>query len=915
MTFSFRIIIVFFICFGGVGFAQNDLSKKIDNINEIKVAEDRTQLFERLIENTETTKYTKEIGALFHETGRSYFQTKNYEKALFYLTKAIRVKRKLKDIRSLNKSLFFKAYIYRIQGKIEEANYICLQIINGKQSDKTTCNAYQLVAEFEADNGDFYKALEFLNEALSNKDISRNNKLKSQLSRTVIQTYSGIYAIGNDVETNKADLDIVQEHQKIIEDNIEIVAENPFNLAQTYNNLAIIYDSFSKLEAALKFYKKAQLIYQENEYIYEELGVTLNMGILYSKQKKHILANQQYQRVIDESDDTDQIANAYNSKGYYLNTKSSVEKLPFLEKAITIYSKEKAQLKNDFRLLSLSEIKETYSEQAILIYLIDLAATYVEAFKQKNEKEYLFKAKETVILIDQLVSLIRYETDTEASKLFWIKEGVNTYMLAVEICYLLDDVANAFYFMEKNKALLLQENIKTLQTKLSLNIPDEQLKREHKLHYEVLNLQTQFQKQIEDEETQQKFAAKKKEFQTFMDSMQRAYPQYIKTKEKVTIVSLESVMKKYKVQETAFVEYILHETDGYGIFYDGKTPIFFKIENVTDFQKQLESLREFMTKRDMKTKKRKEFQKIGHKVFQQLFPFDNALKRLQNKKITIIPDQTLQYIPFELLATNVTGKLSEAYLVNTIETSYLQSFSLFEQIQKKQNAPTKKLLAIAPMEFQNKELPTLESSTEIFKFFEKDTTSLILQKEQATKENFLKHRNNFEIIHLNTHGGLDSISQTPWIAFHDSNMTLNELFGLENQAELVVLDACKTNDGVNVSGEGIINLSRGFFYNGTQSVLASQWNVNEKAGNEILQTFYTELENGNSKSKALQLAKKNYLQQHEIKKNIPYYWAAFTLTGSTNAVISQSWLNTTTITIGIIMLILVFFYFRKKIFR
>ena len=32
-------------------------------------------------------------------------------------------------------------------------------------------------------------------------------------------------------------------------------------------------------------------------------------------------------------------------------------------------------------------------------------------------------------------------------------------MLAVKVCFLLDDVEKAFYFMEKNKALLLLENI------------------------------------------------------------------------------------------------------------------------------------------------------------------------------------------------------------------------------------------------------------------------------------------------------------------------------------------------------------------------------------------------------------------------------------------------------------------------
>ncbi|MGH1386859.1 CHAT domain-containing protein [Kordia sp.] len=916
MTFSLRsIFVVLFICIQSIGYAQNDdLSDSIDSINEIPKAEERIKKFKVLISDTDISKTKKEKAVLFHELARSYNKAKDYENALLYLTKAIQIKQQLKDKTSLNKSLYLKASVYQKLKQVSDAYTILLQIVHANENDKYTCNSYRKLANIERDIGDFYKALQYLNDGLLNKKLSKNADFKSLLSGGVIAIYSKIYETSFEVKEDTSDLAAVKFYQKNIEDNLDFFQSSEDKLAGIYTNLANVYDSFQELEEALKFYKKAQKIYKEIEDLYEERDVTLNIGIVYSRQKKHQLANQLYQRVIDNSDDIYQIANAYNCKGYFLNTKFADEKIPYLEKAVAICSEQKEPLNNDFQLPTLSQIKEAESEQEALTYLIDLADHYVEAFEQKKEKKYLLKAKKTVVLIDELVSLIRYETDTEASKLFWIGRGVNVYMLAVETCYLLNDIENAFYFMEKNKALLLQENIKTLQAKLALDIPKDLLEREYNLNYEVLNLQKQFLQEIDNELTQQKFATKKREFQTFMDSMQRAYPQYIKTKEKIAIVSLESVIKKYKAKETAFVEYILHETDGYGIYYDGQTLNFFKIENATEFQKQLASLRNFMTK-PLDTKERKEFRVIGHQVFQKLFPFENALKRLQNKKITIISDHTLQYIPFELLPMQTTGKLSESYLINTTEISYLQSFSLFEQIQKKQNTPTKKLLAIAPIEFQNKELPTLAGATEVFQFFKQDTTSLILQKEQATKANFLKHRNNFEIIHLNTHAGLDSLTQTPWIAFQDSNMTLNELFGLENQAELVVLDACKTNDGVNISGEGIINLSRGFFYNGTQSVLASQWNVNEKAGNEILQTFYTELENGNSKSKALQLAKKKYLQLHETEQNVPYFWAAFTLTGSTNPVTSQSWLNTTTITIGIIMLILVFFYYRKKIFR
>lgn len=914
MNVPLKIICLFCTCFGSIVSAQNKLSVSIDSILTIAKVPDRIQAFETEIKQTDTIQKTDEIGTLFHEVGHSYFKAKNYEKALFYISKAIQVKRRLTDTTSLNKSLFLKAFIYELQEKRAQSYQLLLDIISTNQSDLHTCYAYKTLAEIEAEKGDFYKAFGFLNEALSKETFRTNNAFKSQLSNTIIWVYSTMYESGTNKQKKRDDLAIVQIHQKVIEENIEIIAKTPFNLASTYNNLGIVYDVFEEFENSLEFYKKAQSIYKDLEdSTYELLDVILNIGVIYSRQKRHTLANQQYQRVINESDDIDQIANAYDNMGFYLPNTSAKDKIPYFQKAIyTILEKE---INQEFQLPTLTEIKESDYEQDTLIYLIDLAVYYVEAYHEESDKIYLIKAKKTVALIDQLVSLIRYKTDTEASKLFWIEKGVNTYVLAVEICYLLNDTSSAFYFMEKNKALLLQENIKILQTKLALDIPKALLEREYQLHYDVLRLEEQFQQHIENDEFKKSYSLKNKEYQTFMDSMQQVYPKYIKTKQKVDITSLKTVMEEFKTKETAFVEYILHQTDGYGIYYDSGEPIFFKISEVATFQKQLAILKEFMTKRMMKPSEIANFQELGFTIFQQLFPFNNASERLKGKKITIIPDEALQYIPFEILPTQQNGKCSEVYLVNTVETSYLQSFSLFHQIQQKQNSPTQKLLAIAPYEFEDTSLPTLTGTENVLEFLSNYDSAVLLTKKDASKANFLKFRNNFEIIHLSTHAGLDTKTQTPWIAFNEEKMSLHELLGLENQADLVILDACKTNDGIHLSGEGRVNLSRGFFYNGTQSVLASQWNVNEQAGNEILQEFYTEIQQGTTKSKALQMAKKEYLQKHQFSQNEPYYWAAFTLTGSTNSLELQPVQNYTYKVIGIIVLAFLglFFYYRKNI--
>ncbi|WP_430409156.1 CHAT domain-containing protein [Kordia sp.] len=875
------------------------LSYKIDSVQRLEIIEEKIEGFLTILQtHKKTLQGTENLGTLYHELGTCYYKQEEYDKALPFFSKALVVRSQFKNFEKYNNSRFSLSRTNEKIGNFEKAHDILIEIINDEGADVKTSYAHRFLSRNAKNNGDISLALHYLNLGLANKKLCENPKIESNLRFDIINTYAKKYESTYTINDNNNDLKIITDHQKLI--RVDSLTE--FNRVVLNNGLAVIYDGFKDYDRALHFYKKAEKGFVEMEYLYRALKVVNNIGIIYSKQEKYELATQYYQRILNESDDEEQIATALDNMGYYMNTSVAKEKIPYFEKAIhTILQKEATQ---EFQIPNLAEIEQSDYKQDVLIYLIDLADHYVNAYKQEKVQEYLHKAKKTVLVIDQLVSLIRYEMDTEASKLFWIEKGVNTYMLSVEVCYLLNDVENAFYYMEKNKALLLQENIKTLHARLKLNVPKDLITSEHQLYYQMLALQEQFQQNTEDEMWKTAYAKTHKEYQQFMDSIQRIYPEYAKTKQEVAITSLAKTITKFTNKKESFVEYILNKADGYGIYYDSEKPIFFKIENTPKFHEELQIIKSLMTEPLLSDEELETYTKVGHKIFTQLFPFENAVQRLKNKKLTIVADQQLQFVPFEILPIQTEGDLTKSYFVNITETSYLQSFSLFDQIQKKQNSPTQKLLTIAPQEFKNKQLPSLTSTEKMLQFVKDFDNSVILTKQSASKANFLQQQNNFEIIHFNTHAGLDSLTQKPWISFHEDKMTLNELFGIENQADLVILDACQTNDGINLSGEGVINLSRGFFYNGTQSVMASLWNVNEQAGNKILQTFYRELKNGTTKSKALQIAKIEYLQKHQFSQNTPYYWAAFTLTGSTNAIEIQSTSYTLYILFGMITIVI-----------
>ena len=97
-------------------------------------------------------------------------------------------------------------------------------------------------------------------------------------------------------------------------------------------------------------------------------------------------------------------------------------------------------------------------------------------------------------------------------------------------------------------------------------------------------------------------------------------------------------------------------------------------------------------------------------------------------------------------------------------------------------------------------------------------------------------------------------------------------------ADLVTLSACNTGLGQELSGEGLIGLTRAFQYAGAHSVLASLWSVDDFRTMELMKHFYIGLRAGKSKDEALRAAQ--LLLLHSSPSSSPYYWAAFSLVGN-----------------------------------
>lgn len=91
------------------------------------------------------------------------------------------------------------------------------------------------------------------------------------------------------------------------------------------------------------------------------------------------------------------------------------------------------------------------------------------------------------------------------------------------------------------------------------------------------------------------------------------------------------------------------------------------------------------------------------------------------------------------------------------------------------------------------------------------------------------------------------------------------------------------------NGEGIISLSRAFFYSGCKSVMTSLWKAEDISITFITKHMHEYLIKGYAKDEALQLAKSDFLKSNDIDPRFktPGYWAPLVLIGDFNSVVER----------------------------
>jgi CHAT domain-containing protein len=272
-------------------------------------------------------------------------------------------------------------------------------------------------------------------------------------------------------------------------------------------------------------------------------------------------------------------------------------------------------------------------------------------------------------------------------------------------------------------------------------------------------------------------------------------------------------------------------------------------------------------------------------LFQSLIaPLQNKLSGME--RLIIVPEDELNYLPFEALQDG-----NKKYLVEKYSVQYQYSTSLL--LKKDRFLTSNQTLAFAPfvskeyLDTGNLRLSSLPASKEEVSHLK----GKIFTDSIATKNNFLREAGHYSTIHLATHATVNNNQPLrSYIAFYPADndpenfrLYAQEIYDLNlDSTQLIILSACETGTGRLVKGEGLMSLSRAFSYAGCSNIITSLWKAEDKTTAYITQRLHHYLDKGISKDKALQQAKLDLLNSHEIdpRYKTPNYWAHLIFIGN-----------------------------------
>jgi len=502
------------------------------------------------------------------------------------------------------------------------------------------------------------------------------------------------------------------------------------------------------------------------------------------------------------------------------------------------------------------------------------------------------------------------------------------------------DPAKAFHYAERRRARAFLESRQRAGL-LNTNTRDEVSKRREDLRARLVGKQKALMEQF-SKPVGQRNAKLIQSLQTDLGQIREAHTQVMKEIEvgsaasgpvlaEANPLTAEQVQQKVLRPGQSLVEYVVQDKESFLFLITQQTCKSFRLnigrKQLTDRIEKLllpfSQLREgqvdlLHVNYDVQ---------LSHELYRLLFrPIESAVQ--QNSELVIVPDDVLNYLPFESLSRSATLGPRQAglpyseyqnvdWLVRHYTLSYALSASSLSLHQEQDRPAPSQLLAfgnpsligsqrkgvaqavLRRISDRSAEVPQLVSlpqaareSKRVGELMSGKVQSRVLVGEQATEAEFSKEGPTADYLHFAVHSLLNQ--EQPYYsalvlapdAKSDGLLQTYEIVNTRLRSRLVTLSGCETALGKLKRGEGMLGLQRAFLQAGAESVVVSLWSVEDSTA-DFMESFYRNIGKDQSLAVALRSAKEHYLKGtlalggQRLSSSHPFFWAPFVLTTST----------------------------------
>ncbi len=795
-----------------------------------------------------------------------------------------------------NDTLIFKFYsdlasIYQYSGALDSAQnifekayifYKAKPILEQKTPNYVN-TLFKNYGKLKFNNGDYFESIVYL-------DIAKKNAQPKQFDSYKSFIYS-------DIASNFMALELPDSARHYLKAAIHF-SKAPEDICDKYLKLAQIdfdqgewAEMQAKLQQATHYLKVAVKQKKEINFPLQQLQLNILQAKYYFGLKKYALAEQKFKEIIENEKKLKEIKLSSN---FLVEAYSYLQKIYFhfglLAKALE--ANQSGIMQNSNGILStkaghypaLSSLKN--KKMAIDLYR-DKLKILKAAFEKTKKIELLNEHLKLSSLAIEVIDYQRNSYQMQNSKLYLSHQAQAIYGQAVEVAYLKysqskkpEDLERAFYFSEKNRAVLLSQSLKQQQIEAYPNVPQSHIALLKKAQKEVAVAENQLlllspgDKQATGIWNNKLLQASEKLAQLKEISRQK-YPDFYNYQYENEPKTIEQIQKQLAGKQ---VMYSFTAGGGYLYRFEiAKDRLqLHRLEPLSALQQKVLKYQHAI----LNTSGAGAFGQAAHKLYQSLFAASHIDAY---KQLLIIQEASLGTIPFEALVPTAHAHLKEqgSYLIESYSISYASSAgSFFENKGPKKQKVSLDYVAFSPSFSKENALP---HNRKIAETIAPGYRSELYLDQKASKKNFTRLAST-KVLHLATHGYANIMApEKSYLLLQNDSLFAAGIYQLALPCGLAVLDACETGIGKVNSGEGTLNLARAFRYAGVQRVAMSLWKLNSTAQTTSLTRYFIEnsLE-GTQPAQALQQAKIAYLNKHrnDLVQGHPYYWAGLILLDS-----------------------------------